>query len=158
MNALKAKALRVFYMIKNIIQYINSNSNLAKILKAIIDPIAHGSEIWGPLKTQDFSKWAKEEICIIHIQICKNILKVNRATLNNSCRAELGQYPLLINIQKRAVKFCQHLKCSDLRSYQAEARQWQEQNLQKSTLLQLVLTLASFKSALKSYLFSLAFE
>ncbi len=159
MNAQKAKALRVFYMIKNIIQYINSNSNLAKILKAIIEPIAlYGSEIWGPLKTQDFSKWAKEEIVIIHIQICKNILKVNRATPHNSCRADLGQYTLLINIQKRAVKFCQHLKCSDLRSYQAEALQWQEQNLQKSALLQLVLTLASFKSALKSYLFSLAFE
>ncbi len=31
-----------------------------KILKAIIEPIAlYGSEIWGPLKTQDFSKWEK---------------------------------------------------------------------------------------------------
>ncbi len=35
----------------------------------------------------------------------------------------------------------QHLKCSDPSSYQAEALQWQEQNLQKSALLQLVLTL-----------------
>ncbi len=51
----------------------------------------------GPLKPQDFSKWEKEEIEILHTQICKNILKVNRATPNNSCRAELGQYPLLIN-------------------------------------------------------------
>ncbi len=77
----------------------------------------------------------------MHTQICKNILKVNRATPNNSCRAELGQYPLLINIQKRAVKFYQHLRCSDPSSYQTEALQWQEQNLQKSALLQLVLTL-----------------
>ncbi len=77
----------------------------------------------------------------MHTQICKNILKVNRATPNNSCRAELGQYPLLINIQKRAVKFQQHLRCSDPSSYQTEALQWQEQNLQKSALLQLVLTL-----------------
>ncbi len=56
-----------------------------KILKAIIEPIAlYGSEIWGPLKTQDFSKWEKEEIEIMHTQICTNILKVNRATPNNS--------------------------------------------------------------------------
>ncbi len=121
-NALKAKALRVFYMIKNTIQYEIPIQTWLKILKAIIEPIAlYGSEIWGPLKTQDFSKWEKEEIEIMHTQICKNILKVNRATPNNSCRAELGQYPLLINIQKRAVKFQQHLKCSDPSSYQTEA-------------------------------------
>ncbi len=77
----------------------------------------------------------------MHTQICKNLLKVNRATPNNSCRAELGQYPLLINIQKRAIKFHQHLKCSDPSSYQAEALQWQEQKQQKSALLQLVLKL-----------------
>ncbi len=100
-NALKAKALRVFYMIKNTIQYEIPIQTWLKILKAIIEPIAlYGSEIWGPLKPQDFSKWEKEETEIMHTQICKNILKVNRATPNNSCRAELGQYPLLINIQR----------------------------------------------------------
>ncbi len=129
-------------MIKNTIRYQIPIQTWLKILKAIIEPIAlYGSEIWGPIKPQDFSKWEKEEIEIMHTQICKNILKVNRATPNNSCRAELGQYPLLINIQKRAVKFHQHLKCSDPSSYQAEALQWQEQNLQKSALLQLVLKL-----------------
>ncbi len=80
-------------------------------------------------------------MAVSYTQICKNILKVNRGTPNNSCRAELGQYPLLINIQKRAVKFHQHLKCSDPSSYQAQALQWQEQNLQKNALLQLVLKL-----------------
>ncbi len=39
------------------------------------------------------------------------------------------------------MKFYQHLKCSDPSSYQTEALQWQEQNLQKSALLQLVLKL-----------------
>ncbi len=129
-------------MIKNTIRYQIPIQTWLKILKAIIEPIAlYGSEIWGPLKTQDFSKWEKEEIEIMHTQICKNLLKVNRATPNNSCRAELGQCPLLINIQKRAIKFHQHLKCSDPSSYQAEALQWQEQKQQKSALLQLVLKL-----------------
>ncbi len=35
----------------------------------------------------------------------------------------------------------ENLKCSDPSSYQAEALQWQEQNLQKRAVLQLVLTL-----------------
>ncbi len=129
-------------MIKNTIQCGIPIQTWLKILKAVIEPIAlYGSEIWGPLKTQYFSKWEKDETEMMHTQICKNILKVNRATPNNSCRAELGQYPLLINIQKRAVKFQQHLKCSDPSFYQAEALLWQEQNLQKSALLQLVLKL-----------------
>lgn len=55
----------------------------------------------------------------MHTQICKSILKVNRATPNNTFRAELGQYLLLINIQKRAVEICQQLKRSDPSSYQA---------------------------------------
>lgn len=141
-NELKAKALRVFYMIKNTIRHEIPIQTWLKILKAIIEPIAlYGSEIWGPLKTQDFSKWEKEEIETLHTQICKNILKVNRATPNNSCRAELGQYPLLISIQKRAVKFYQHLKRSEPSSYQAEALRCQEQNRHRSALSQLMLKL-----------------
>ena len=134
-NELKAKAMRVFYMIKNTIRHEIPIQTWLKILKAIIEPIAlYGSEIWGPLKTQDFSKWEKEEIETLHTQICKSILKVNRATPNNSCRAELGQYPLLITIQKRAVKFYQHLKRSDPSSYQAEALRCQEQNRHRSAV------------------------
>lgn len=141
-NELKAKALRVFYMIRNTIRHEIPIQTWLKILKSIIEPIAlYGSEIWGPLKTQDFSKWEKEEIETLHTQICKNILKVNGSTANNSCRAELGQYPLLINIQKRAVKFYQHLKRSEPSSYQAEALWCQEQSLQRSALSQLMLKL-----------------
>lgn len=141
-NELKAKAMRIFYMIKNTIRHEIPVQTWLKILKAIIEPVAlYGSEIWGPLKTQDFSKWEKEEIETLHTQICKNILKVNRATPNNSCRAELGQYPLLISIQKRAVKFYQHLKRSDPSSYQAEALRCQEQTRPRSAHTQLMLKL-----------------
>ena len=75
MNELKAKAMRVFYMIKNTIRHEIPIQTWLKILKAIIEPIAlYGSEIWGPLKTQDFSKWEKEEIETLHTQICKSII------------------------------------------------------------------------------------
>ncbi len=88
-------------MIKNTIQY---EIPIQTWLKNPKSNNRTNCTIWqwdmGTSKTQDFSKWEKEEIEIMHTQICKNILKVNRATPNNSCRAELGQYPLLINIQK----------------------------------------------------------
>ena len=49
----------------------------------------------------------------LHTEICKNILRVHRNAPNNACRAELGQFPLLIRIQKRAIKFYKLLKASD---------------------------------------------
>ncbi len=40
-----------------------------------------------------------------------------RPCIHNACRAELGKYPLITKIQKRAIKFWKHLKLSDPRSY-----------------------------------------
>ncbi|KAI2655846.1 Dihydroorotase [Labeo rohita] len=39
----------------------------------------------------------------------KNILGLHRGTSNDACRAELGLYPLTIEIQKRCVRFWHHL-------------------------------------------------
>ena len=49
----------------------------------------------------------------MHTEICRSIPRVQRNTPNNGCRAELGQFPLLIRIQKRAIKSYQHLKASE---------------------------------------------
>ena len=74
---------------------------------------------------------------------CKNILHVQRKTPSNACRAELGQDPSLINIQKRAVKFWIHLKNSDPHSYHYKALKYQEMSSKKSPLSQLVLRLSA---------------
>ena len=67
-------------------------------MESVIEPIAlYGSEVWGPLAKQDFP-------------------------VNNACRAELGQYPLILKSQKRAIKFCKHLKYSDPISYHCNAK------------------------------------
>ena len=82
-----------------------------KIFKSVIQPIAlYGSEVWGPLANQEFSNWDKHQIGILHTEFCKFILKVQRKTPNNAFRAELGQFPLLIDIQKRAISFYKHLQ------------------------------------------------
>ena len=68
------------------------------------------------------------------MQNSAKIYFVYDARLNNACRAELGLYPLVIKIQKIAVKFYNHLKGSDAHT---------EKNLEKSPFSQLVLELCS---------------
>jgi hypothetical protein len=60
-----------------------------------------------------FDQWEKHSIEIANTEFCKSILQVHRTTTNNACRAELGQYPLLLKIQKRSIKYWLHLKQSD---------------------------------------------
>ncbi len=68
----------------------------------------------------------------------KNILHVHRHTTNNACRAELGKYPLIIKIQKRAIKFWKHLKLSDPQSYHYKALQYQEMSKESKPFLHLI--------------------
>ncbi len=113
-NEIKEKAQRAFYAIKRSIQIDIPIQIWLKLFKAVIEPIAlYGSEVWGPSIKFDFLNWEKHLIETLHLDFCKRILRVQRKTPNNGCRAELGQYPLLLNIQTRAIKFWKHLKTSD---------------------------------------------
>ncbi len=141
-NELKEKAQRAFYAIKRSIKIDIPIQIWLKLFKAVIEPIAlYGSEVWGPSIKFDFLNWEKHPIETLHLNFCKRILKVQRKTPNNGCRAELGQYPLLLNIQKRAIKFWKHLKTSDPNTYHYKALKHQELSASKSPLLQLVLRL-----------------
>ncbi len=142
MKELKEKAQRAFYAIKSSIKIDIPIQIWLKLFKAVIEPIAlYGSEVWGPSIKFDFVNWEKHQIETLHLDFCKRILKVQRKTPNNGCRAELGQYPLLLNIQKRAIKFWKHLKTSDPNTYHYKALKHQELSVSKSPLLQLVLRL-----------------
>ena len=141
-NDLREKARRAFYIIRKSVKINIPIRIWLKIFKSVIEPIAlYGSEVWGPLANQEFSNWDKHPIETIHTEFCKYILKTQRKTPNNACRAELGQFPLLINIQKRAFKFHKHLQNSDPNSYHHQALKCQEENISKSPLSQLVLRL-----------------
>ena len=76
-------------------------------------------------------------------EFCKNILCVQCKTPNNACTAELGQYPLMIKIQAKAVKFYNHLKGSDSLTFHNKVIPYREMNLEKSPLSKLVLGLCS---------------
>ncbi len=62
---------------------------------------------------------------------------------NNACRAELGLYPLIITIQKRAIKFHAHLKNSDKQTLHHKALNYQELTPERNTLGHLILELTT---------------
>ena len=141
---LREKARRAFYAIKSQI-YIKIPIRIwLKLFESVIEPVLlYGSEVWGPISYQNQAHWDKNPVEILHLEFCKSILQVHRKTTNKACRAELGQLPLFIKIQKRAIKYWLHLKNSDPHSYQQKALQHQELSKEKSPLTQLVLMLRS---------------
>ena len=93
-NALRDKARRAF---KRNITFDIPIRIWLKILESVIEPIAlYGCEVWGPLTNQEFTKWDKHQIETLHAELCLNIPRVQRKTPNNTRRAELGRYPLII--------------------------------------------------------------
>ena len=110
-----------------------------------LDTVAreHTKKDWGQLTNHEFTKWDKHQIETLHAEFCKNILRVQRRTPNNACRAELGRYPLIIKIQRRAVKFYNNLKGSDSQTFHNKAITYREINLEKNPLSKLVLGLCS---------------
>ena len=143
-NELRDKARRAFCAIKRNIKIEIPIRIWLKLFLSVIEPVAlYGSEVLGPISNNEFTKWDKHSIEILHTEFFKTVLEVQRKTQNNACRAELGQYPLLIRIEKRAIKFYNHLKTSDPKTFHHTALQCQHMTQGKSPLSQLVLGLSS---------------
>jgi len=140
-NELKEKARRAIHAIKR--KFYNFQIPIKiwlKIFDSVIQPIAlYGSEIWGPLSHQSYTRWDKHPTESLHAEFCRYILHVHRNTPTNACRAELGRYPLIINIQKRTLNFFNHLKSSPQNTLHSKALRTQELSPEKSPLCQLVL-------------------
>ena len=143
-NELRDKARRAFYAIKRNIKIEIPIRIWLKMFQSVIEPIAlYGSEVWGPISINEFTKWDKHPIEILHAEFCKTVLQVQRKTPNNACRAELGQNLLLIRIEKkRAIKFYNHLKTSDPKTFHHTALQCEAMKPEQSPLSQLVLRLS----------------
>jgi len=71
--------------------------------------VLYGNEVWClPIKF-DFVNWENIQLKL-HLEFCKRVLQ---KMPNDEYRPTTGQYPLLLNIQKRAIQFWKHLKKSD---------------------------------------------
>ena len=89
-NELRDKARRAFYAIKRNIKIEIPIRIWLKNVQSVIEPIAlYGSEVWGPISNNEFTKWGKHPIEILHAEFCKTVLQVQRKTPNNVCRADL---------------------------------------------------------------------
>ena len=75
-----------------------------KLFDSLVIPILlYASEVWG------FEN--KESIEKVHLQFCKNILKVRSTTPNYMVYGELGRYPMEVMVKRKIVLFWNNLLC-----------------------------------------------
>ena len=80
----------------------------------MISPIlTYNSEVWGVFIKSDFKYWDTSPIEKGHLQFCKRYLQVNIKASNIACRAELGRYPLIFDINKRILKYISYLQSKE---------------------------------------------
>ena len=72
--------------------------------------LTYNTEVWGLFIKSDFKYWGTSPIENCHLQFCKRYLQINNKTSNIACRAELGRYPLIFDINKRIVKYIIYLQ------------------------------------------------
>ena len=71
------------------------------------------SEVWGLFIKSDFKYPDTSQIEKGHLQFCKRYLQVNNKSSNIACRAELGRYPLIFDINKRIPRYISYLKSKE---------------------------------------------
>ena len=108
------KAQRAWFSILRIL----NNSKHKKVetymtlFDSIIKPILlYTCEIWGHMKNnENISNMGKSVIERFHFKICKQVIGVNRKASNIATIAELGRYPLFIDIQTMVIKYLLRFK------------------------------------------------
>ena len=99
------------------------------------------SGVRSPTKHSQNGTNTKLRLCMQNSVKISSVYNVEHQ--KNACRAELGRNPLIVKIQKRDVKFYNHLKGSDSQTFHNKAITYREINLKKSPLSKLVLGLCS---------------
>ena len=127
MNNLKTKAMRAAFKISSILKSQNIIDPIVslKLFDSMVKPILlYGSQVWAqellPYESKDINKLDRLPFEQIQNKQCKYILGVRKHTSNVAARAELGRFPLYINVITLSIKFwIQILKSPDKLSYRA---------------------------------------
>ena len=69
----------------------------------------------------DFKSWDLSPIERTHLQFCKRYLEVHNKASNIACRAELGKFPLIIDINKKILSYLNYLHQKDENSIVRQA-------------------------------------
>ena len=101
-DILSKKAYKVLATVKRL--FSNSDTTTItiqnKLFDALVKPILlYRCEIWGPELLSYKTHFDKRTIEQVHIKFCKQTLNTPWYTENIACRAELGRYPLSIDIK-----------------------------------------------------------
>ena len=95
-----------------------------KIFDSMISPIlTYNSEVWGAFVKSDFKSWDSSAIEKTHLQFCKRYLQVHNKASNIACRAELGKFPMIIDINKKILNYLGYLIGKDEDSIVKQALQ-----------------------------------
>ena len=112
---LSKKATKVLSIIKRSFSNIDSATITIKnkLFNALVKPVLlYACEIWGPELLSYKTHFDKSTIEQVHIKFCKQTLNVPWYTENIACRAELGRYPLSIDMKASIFSYWQRLKHS----------------------------------------------
>ena len=73
----------------------------------MISPIlTHNSEVWGVFIKSDFKHSDTSPFGKGQLQFCKRYLQVNNKASKIACRAELGRYHLILDVNKILKYIC----------------------------------------------------
>ena len=111
---LRQKALHAFFSLRRHTDFNKLKPSIAcKIFDSKILPIlTYNSEV----KSWDLSPIEKT-----HLQFCKRYLEVHNKASNIACRAELGKFPLIIDINKKVLSYLNYLHQKDENSIVRQA-------------------------------------
>ena len=112
MDILSAKANKIKYALNNIakLKLLPIKTALRLFDAAILPILTYGSEIWALNSTLNDDKWNISSTERIHLNFVKHILGINRSVNNLLCRAELGRYPISIEINHKILNFYKHIR------------------------------------------------
>ena len=111
-----------FAILKNLQKSKNkSTSTYLKLIDSLIKPIIlYACECWGGDESKDLLKTKIEKF---HLSMCKQILGINKSSNNVNCLAELGRYPLQVEIEQQIFKYFQRFIYIDKDRYLYKAFQ-----------------------------------
>jgi len=121
---LSKKAYKVLATVKRV--FSNSVTTTItiknKLFDAFVKPIQlYGCEIWGPELLSYKTHFDESTIGQVHIKFCKQTLNTPWNSENIACRAELGQYPLSIDVKASIFSYWLRLQHKTINSLLKEA-------------------------------------
>ena len=110
---LSKKAYKVLSTIKKSLS--NSDATTVtiknKLYNTLVKPvILYGCEIWGHELLSYNTHFDKSTVEQVHIKFCKQTLNTPWYTENKACRAELGRYPMSIDIKVSILRYWHRLQ------------------------------------------------